>query len=215
MLTSRERQRRVLVLDALDRRIRQFRARDGAWPFRLPNDPIDLESIVSEALGEPGTRLSHDALRTRSVLRLTWSTGDEWELWAIALPSGLQVYCDGDADETRVLASARRGNPSDADGFFLERLAETHGQLFGIEMAGAPPERVRSSIGDRAFLAEVFVDLFEGTDAEPALRADPRSSAHASDFHAVVAAWLDRVLSAPPAARRQRRVRDEDPSLST
>ena len=34
------------------------------------------------------------------------------------------------------------------------------------EMSGPAPDRVRSSIGDRAFLADVFVEMFEGTPAE-------------------------------------------------
>ena len=47
------------------------------------------------------------------------------------------------------LASAKRGNPGESDGFFLERLAQSGGELFGIEMAGPAPDGVRSSIGDR------------------------------------------------------------------
>jgi hypothetical protein len=208
-MLTRDRQRRLLVLEALEHRTRQFRSRGDSWPFRLPPDPIDLETVVDQALGGDG-RLPHDALRTRTVLRLTWRSGDEWELWAIALASGVHVYCDSDAHETRVLASARRGNPSDADGFLLERLAESRGHLFGIEMAGAPPDRVRASIGDREFLADVFVDLFEGTDAERVLRG----SVATPDFRTVVVTWLARVLQAPPMTRRQPRVRDEDPSSS-
>jgi hypothetical protein len=172
----------------------------------MPHEPLELDAIVAGALaGEDGT-VGPGALRTRGVLRMDWLTGDAWDLWAITLPSGLHVYCDSDARETRVLASAKRGTPAEADGFFLERLAESRGQLFGIEMAGAPPDRVRASIGDRAFLADVFVELFEDTEAAAALGAGP-------DFHAVVVAWLERVLSAPPMTRRQPRVRDEDPSL--
>ena len=96
-----------------------------------------------------------------------------WDLWSSVLPSGIILYCDTDRHETRVLASVRRGNPSDADGFFLERLAESRGEIFGIEMAGAPPDRVKSSIGDREFLADVFVELFEETDVERALGTGP------------------------------------------
>jgi len=172
----------------------------------MPHEPLDLDDIVHQALaGEDGS-VGPDALRTRVVLRMEWTSGDRWELWAITLASGVHIYCDSSGVETRVLASAKRGSPSEADGFFLERLAESHGRLFGIEMTGAPPDRVRSSIGDRAFLADVFVELFEDTEAAPALGTAP-------DFHAVVVAWLDRVLSAPAMTRRQPRIRDEDPSL--
>ena len=109
----------------------------------------------------------------------------------------------------RVLASAKRGSPGEADGFFLERLAQSRGHEFGIEMAGPPPDRVRSSIGDRDFLADVFVELFEGSDAEQALRGEARDG----DFRQVVIAWLDDVLTAPPHGRRQPRVSEHDPTL--
>jgi len=207
-MLSRDRRRRVLVLEALDARVRQFRSHEDSWPFRMPHEPLDLDAIAAAALAGEDGRLPHEAIRTRGVLRMEWSTGDVWDLWATALPSGVHLYCDSDGHESRVLASARRGNPSDADGFFLERLAESRGHLFGIEMAGAPPDRVRSSIGDRDFLADVFVELLEGTDAETALRADRGGG----DFRTVVVAWLDAVLSAPPMTRRQPRVRNEDGS---
>ena len=207
-MLSRDRRRRALVLDALDARTKQFRSQDDSWPFRMPHEPLDLDAIAGAALAGEDGRLPYEAIRTRGVLRMEWSTGDVWDLWAVALPSGVHLYCDSDGRESRVLASARRGNPSDADGFFLERLAESRGHLFGIELAGAPPDRIRSSIGDRDFLADVFVELLEGTDAETTLRAD--RGAH--DFRAVVVAWLAVVLSAPPMTRRQPRVRNEDPS---
>jgi hypothetical protein len=194
-MLSRHRQHRVQVLEALERRAR----------------PLDLDGIAREALaGEDGS-VGIDALRTRGVLRLEWAAGDVWDLSAVTLPSGLHLYCDSDGRETRVLASAKRGTPSDADGFFLERLAESRGHLFGIEMAGAPPDRVRSAIGDREFLADVFVELLEGSDAEFRLKAE--ATGDTGDFRSVIVRWLERVLSAPPMTRRQPRVRDEDPSL--
>jgi hypothetical protein len=202
----RDRRRRALVLEALESRAKQFRSRDDSWPFRMPHEPLDLDAIAGAAVGGEAGRVEPDTLRTRTVLRMEWDAGGVWHLWAATLPSGLHLYCDSDGHESRVLASAKRGNPSDADGFFLERLGESRGHVFGIEMGGAPPDRVKSSIGDREFLADVFVDLFEGTDVERALGTGP-------DFRAVVARWVDRVLSAPPMTRRQPRVRDEDPSL--
>ena len=106
-----------------------------------------------------------------------------------------------------MLASARRGNAGDADGFFLERLAASKGHDFGIEMAGPPPSRVRSSIGDRDFLADVFVELFEGTQAQHALDGEPRDA----DFREVIVQWLNGVLTAPPRTRRQPRIHDAEP----
>src|SRR5262245_32255339 len=192
-------------MEALELRAKQFRPREGIWPFRVPHDPLDLHDVIHAVLAADGGRLDPDALRSRTVLRLSWDR-HEWELWVIALPSGILLYCDDDGHETRILASARRGNPGEADGFFLERLAQSHGHDFGIEMAGPAPDRVRCSIGDREFLAEVFVELFEGTDAEGSLRAG------SGDFHADVVRWLGEVLTAPPPGRRQPRVREHDQS---
>ena len=198
------RQQRLRVLESLELRARQFRSREGIWPFRIPHEPLDLEALIDRALdGDGGVPV--DALRTRGLLELSWDD-HRWELWVVTLPSGILLYCDSDGSETRVLASAKRGNPGEADGFFLERLAQSRGREFGIEMSGPPPDRVRASIGDREFLADVFVELFEGSDAEDALRGGVRA-----DFHAVVVDWLDRVLTAPPPGRRQPRVAEEEP----
>lgn len=183
---------RLKALEALEERAKQFRGREEIWPFRVPHEPLDLGGIVE---GVPA-----DSLRSRSVLRLEW-TDTAWELWTIALPSGILLYCDSDGHESRVLASVKRGNPSEADGFFLERLAESRGEFFGIEMSGPAPDRVRSAIGDREFLADVFVDLFEGTPALPV---------KSPDFRIDVLRWLDLALTAPPAARRQPRVADAE-----
>jgi hypothetical protein len=184
------RQARLKALGALEERAKQFRGREEIWPFRVPHEPLDLEQIVES--------VAPDALRGRNVLRLEWPD-TAWELWTIVLPSGIFLYCDSDGRESRVLASVRRGNPSEADGFFLERLAASRGEFVGIEMSGPAPDRVRSSIGDREFLADVFVDLFEGTSA---LRAE------SPDFRTDVVRWLDRVLTCAPFTRAQPRVGD-------
>jgi hypothetical protein len=210
-MLTRDRQRRLRVLEALERRVKQFRSRPGSWPFRMPHEPLDLRALMDDALAGETAGVALESLRSRGVIRLEWTGGDTWELWTVTLPSGVHVYCDSNGREASVLASVRRGNPSDADGFFLERLAESRGETFGIEMAGAPPDRVKSSLGDRGFLADVFVELLEGTDAEFELRE--RVPGEGGDFHAVVVAWLDQALSAPPMTRRQPRVRDEDPTL--
>jgi hypothetical protein len=194
------------VLDALELRAKQFRSREGIWPFRVPHEPLDLEELIDRALEGEG-RLDADALRSRTVLELAWDQ-HRWELWVLTLPSGILLYCDSDGAETRILASARRGNPLEADGFFLERLAQSRGHDFGIEMAGPPPDRVRTSIADRELLAEAFVELFEGSDAEQSLRDGGRE-----DFHTVIVRWLDEVLTAPPPGRRLPRVAAVSPEL--
>jgi hypothetical protein len=198
------RQARLRAIEALELRAKQFRSRDGIWPFRVPHEPLDLDEIVARA-AEGDAPSGPDALRSRTVLELLWDT-HRWELWVIALPSGILLYCDSDGQESRVLASAKRGNPGEADGFFLERLAESRGRDVGIEMAGPAPDRVRSSIGDRDFLADVFVEMFEGTEAEAGIGSG-------GDFREHVARWLDQVLTAPPPGRRQPRVRAADPSV--
>jgi hypothetical protein len=194
-----DRQARVRLMDALELRAKQFRSRQDIWPFRVPHAPLELDVIIDRALDGEGS-VDREALRSRTVLELFWDS-HRWELWVLTLPSGIFLYCDSDGDETRILASAKRGSPGEADGFFLERLAESRGESFGIEMAGPAPDRVRSSIGDRAFLVDVFVDLFEGTDAEREIAGE-----RSADFRTTVERWLERVLTAPPAARRQRRV---------
>jgi hypothetical protein len=208
---SSARQHRVRVLEALELRAKQFRSREGIWPFRVPHEPLDLDDVIDRALEGEG-HVDADALRSRTVLKLSWDE-HAWELWVLTLPSGILLYCDADGHETRILASAKRGNPGEADGFFLERLAQSRGHHFGIEMAGPPPDRVRSSIGDRQFLADVFVELFEGSEAERTLRRGVASAeADATDFHAVVVRWLDAVLTAPPPGRRQPRVSEQEPT---
>jgi hypothetical protein len=206
------RQARLRVLEALELRVKQFRSREDSWPFRLPHDPLDLDVIIERALDGEGT-IDRDDLRSRTVLELHWDS-DRWELWVLALPSGILVYCDSDGDETRILASAKRGNPGEADGFFLERLAVSRGELFGIEMSGPAPDRVRSSIGDRGFLADVFVELFEGSEAEAQIVAAATESARLQDensprdFRQTVERWLECVLTAPPLNRRQKRLEE-------
>ena len=197
------------MLEALELHAKQFRSREGIWPFRVPHEPLDLNVVIERTLDGDGS-IDPEGLRSRTVLELAWDA-HRWELWVLTLPSGILLYCDADGDETRVLASGRRGNPSEADGFFLERLAESRGHDFGIEMAGPPPDRVRSSIGDREFLADVFVELFEGTEAEGLITQG--SGEGSSDFRSTVVGWLDDVLTAPPPGRRQPRVREHEPSL--
>jgi hypothetical protein len=199
------------VLEALELRAKQFRSREGIWPFRVPHEPLDLQDLIDRALDGEG-RLEAEALRSRTVLEFAWDA-HRWELWVLTLPSGILLYCDSDGEETRILASARRGNPLEADGFFLERLAQSRGHDFGIELSGPPPDRVRSSIGDRELLADVFVELFEGTPAERALSADDSPRGPSRDFRAVVVRWLDDVLTAPPPGRKLPRVHEADPSL--
>ena len=217
---------RARVLDALEARTRQFKSYEGIWPFRIPHEPLALADIMEDALGD-GSGISRltsiaaarDLLRSRTVLEMQWPEGHVWTAWAIAFPSGIIVYCDDDGDEARVLASVKRGNPSEADGFFLELLAETRGQAFGMEMSGGAPERVRTSIGDRDFLVDVFVELFEDTPAASSVLevagSNPRDNA-AKDFRADVEHWLAHTLVAPPAVRsprRQTRRRDAEPTL--
>ena len=194
------RQARVKALEALERRAKQFRDRDDIWPFRVPHEPLLLHDVVDEALRDENLRLDPDALRSRTVMRLEWEDGASWELWAISLSSGITIYCDEDGEETRILASARRGNPFEADGFFLELLAESHGEHFGIATSGPAPDRIRTSIADREFLVDVFTDLFEGTGAESSIRRT------GEDFRVSIERWLDGAWREPsrPSGRPAR-----------
>lgn len=192
------RQSRVRVLEEIDRRIRTFRPRDALWPLRAPREPLLLEPLIERALPGPAGHFDLPALRSRTLLALEWEDGSAWEAWVITLPSGLRAYCDSGGDETRVLASGGRNEGDESDRAFLALLCESAGAHFGIEMAGGAPSRVRSSITDRAFLAGLFVDLFEVTGAEASVRAQlPDGRVQAGDgidFRADVEAWLDRAI---------------------
>lgn len=190
------------ALEELQSRVKQFRAREEIWPLRVPRQPLPLADVIESALGDDRHRFDPSTLRSRSLLRLAWERTDlddtglddraEWEAWAIALPSGVKVYCDTGGDETRILASGGRNEGEENDRLFLRLLAESGGEHFGIEMSGGPPTRVRSAISSRAFLVDFFVDLFEVTGAEDSVRAQlADSSAFRSDFRLDVESWLD------------------------
>ncbi|PYR92143.1 MAG: hypothetical protein DMF84_14510 [Acidobacteria bacterium] len=225
-MTIGQRHLRLRVLEALERWAKQFRSHEDLWPFRVPHDPLPLDDIIRESLADEGGSLDAGALRARTVLRMEFDAGAIWDAWVITLPSGISLYCDTDGDETRVLASAKRSNPLEADRFFLELLAESRGHHFGIEMSGTAPDRVRSSIGDREFLVDVFVELFEGTVAEHSIQHElrqkgeggrSRQTEDGSDFRSDVEQWLVHALVLPlsassrPGRRRPRRLRDEIP----
>jgi hypothetical protein len=179
------RHHRVRLLQALEQSIRQFRTRPEIWPLRVPAAPIAFEALATRVLG---TRVDPFALRSRTLLRFEWPSGDMWELWLIALPSGLKVYCDTGGGETRVLATGRRDSEVETDRLFLELLAESAGAHFGIEMAGGAPSKVRIGV-DRALAVEFFVALFEEAGLVHEIRE--AIGQHSTDFHADVETWLN------------------------
>ena len=89
----------------------------------------------------------------------------------LALGSGMKLYCDSSHDESRILASGRRDSEIDTDRLFLELLAESAGEQFGMEISGEPPSTVRSSIDSREQLVDFFVHLFEVACMEDDVRA--------------------------------------------
>ncbi len=192
MTTFNQRLLTVRVLEMLERRVKQFRRREELWPIRVPAEPIALNEVIGEALGEDSRRFDPASLRNRTLLQLEWTDGARWEVWAIALPSKTKLYCDSDGEEIRLLASGGRNEGDESDRVFLHTLAETAGEAYGIESAGGAPARVRSSIADRAFLVEFFVNLFEVTGAEASVRAaiptQARDGGH--DFQQDVEEWL-------------------------
>ena len=161
---------RMRALQALELTVRQFRGTDAIWPFRVPHEPIDLERVV-DAVCTGNRALNLQDLHSRPVLEMQWNDGQRWRACAITLASGVHVYCDESDEGTRVLTSVKRGNPLEADRFFLELLAESRGDCFGIEMGGTAPDLIRTPIDDRDFLCDVFVDLLEDTTAEQDVRA--------------------------------------------
>ena len=196
-----QRQHTARVLEALEGRVKQFRRREELWPLRVPSEPILIDSVIDEALGSEGRTFDADALRTRTLLQLEWDAEAMWEVWMIALPSKTKVYFDSDGHETRILASGGRNEGDENDRVFLQLLAETAGAAFGIEFSGGAPARVRSSIADRAFLVEFFVNLFEVSGGEESVRAAiadrPRPSGLPRDFQQDVEEWLGTALKSP------------------
>jgi len=182
------RDQKVRVLKALEGAIRQFRTREEIWPLRVPSEPLSLDEIIQQTLAHEARSFDRTSLRSRSLLHLTWDDGTRWELWIVALQSGIKLYCDSSADESRILASARRDSEIDPDRLFLELLAETAGEEFGIEMAGGAPVRVRSTIDDRAQLVDFFVHLFEVAGIEEDIRAS--DGVRHPDFRTDVERWL-------------------------
>jgi hypothetical protein len=198
------RQLRLRVLEALDDRVKQFRTRETLYPLRVPRDPIPLDEIILQALDDEGLRFDAVTLRSRTLLMLGWEDAS-WDAWVITLPSRVKVYCDSDVHETRILASGGPNTGDESDRLFLTLLSESAGEEFGIEMSGGAPSRVRSSLADRAFLVECFVNLFEIThtedsvhralaDAGPVKPANELDSANGTDFRIDVERWLDLVM---------------------
>lgn len=192
-----ERQLRLRVLEALELRVKQFKTREDLWPLRVPHEPLSLDEVVERTLPDGARGFAIMSLRSRTLLRLEWDDDSAWEAWVIVLPSKIKLFCDTSHEESRVLASGGRNEGDESDRIFLELLSNSAGHDFGIEMCGGPPARVRSSLPDREFLVDVFVNLFEVThlerDVRNALaRLDPSAAAaHGGDFRADVARWLE------------------------
>jgi hypothetical protein len=191
------------VYDALQQRAKQFRSRGDLWPLRVPREPVLLDEVLEHALPEDYRRFDIKSVRARTLLHLTWDGGSTWDAWVIVLPSRLKLYCDSDSEETRILASGGPNEGAESDRVFLQLLAESGGEHFGIEMSGGAPARVRTSIADRAFLVELFLNLFEVTGTEESVRnalADEGQQTPSedlvlgTDFRADVERWVDHVL---------------------
>jgi hypothetical protein len=197
------RQIRQRVLDALEQRVKQFKTREELWPLRVPHDPVPLDDVIGASIGAPSSAFDPLTLRSRTLLQFDWEDGSRWAAWVIVLPSKVKLYCDSGADETRLLASGGRNEGDESDRLFLELLAESAGQHFGIEMSGGPPARVRSCIADRTFLVNLFVNLFEVTGMEESVREAlqargrrPRiSGEQGHDFRSDVERWLEMSLA--------------------
>lgn len=181
-----DRQNRVRVLQAIEGAVQQFRTRQELWPLKVPAEPLSLDSLVDRTVG--GVRFDPSTLRARTLLWLRWDTGDAWELWVIALPSGLKLYCDTGGGETRMLATGRRDSEIETDRLFLELLAESAGEHFGIEMSGGPPSMVRSPLSDRRLVVDFFLNLFEVLGLEEEIRA--LAGGRHDDFRLDVERWL-------------------------
>jgi hypothetical protein len=175
-------------VQAIEQAVRQFRTRPALWPIRAPGEPLSLDALIERTL--EGARLDPLSLRSRTLLWLRWDDGETWELWVIALPSGLKLYCDTGGGETRMLATGRRDSEIETDRLFLELLSESAGEHFGIEMSGGPPSLVRSPLEDRTLVVDFFVNLFEVLGMEEEIRA--LIGERHEDFREDVERWLER-----------------------
>ena len=45
---------RARVLEALERRAKQFKSYENIWPFRIPHEPLALADIIDETLAQNG-----------------------------------------------------------------------------------------------------------------------------------------------------------------
>lgn len=187
-MSHAERQNRVRVLRAIEQAIQQFRTRQELWPLRVPSEPLSLDELVDRTT--TGPHFDPLTLRARTLLWLQWSEDETWELWVVALPSGLKLYCDTSHGETRMLATGRRDSEIEIDRLFLELLSESAGQHFGIEMGGGPPSMVRSPLDDRELVVDFFTNLFEELRMEDEIRA--LIGQQHEDFRVDVQGWLKR-----------------------
>ena len=94
-MTLGRRQLRVRVLEALERRTRQFRSREELWPVRVPREPLVLDDVIEQALPDDHRDFDPITLRSRTLLHLEWGDTEHqsgadaaWDAWVIALPSG-------------------------------------------------------------------------------------------------------------------------------
>lgn len=181
-----DRQNRVRIVQALEETVKGFRTRQELWPLRVPREPLAFDSIAGRAIDGTFDPLT---LRSRTLLWLEWADGATWELWVIALPSGLKLYCDTGEGETRLLATGRRDSEIETDRHLMERLSESAGEHFGIEMDGGPPSRVRSNLADGVLVLDFFVNLFEALGMEEEIRT-ASSTTGSGDFRVDVEAWL-------------------------
>jgi hypothetical protein len=194
MFSFNRRQLKSRVLDAVESRVKQFRRREDFWPLRIPAEPVLMHDVVEEALGDDARRFDDEALRSRTLMQLDWEDEASWNAWVIVLPSRTKVYCDSGNNETRLLASGGRNEGDESDRIFLQMLAESAGAIFGIELSGGAPTRVRSGMTDRAFLVNFFVNLFEVSGAEDSVHAALGRSAATVDFQQDVEEWLEKTL---------------------
>jgi hypothetical protein len=196
------RQARRKVMELIEAHATRFRSDDELWPLRVPREPLRLDELVRNALGDDATRFDPLSLRSRTLLHLEWDDESTWDLWVAMLPTGLKVFCDSGADEARVLASGGRHSSDATDRLFLSHLGESGGERFGIEMSGGAPAVVRSPFAGSDVLIEFFLHLFEVTGAEVSVLhqlseagVSHGGAADGTDFRDAVASWLDLTAS--------------------
>ncbi len=177
-----ERQLRLRVLEALELSAKQFRTREELFPIRIPREP----SGSTNSSSAPSATTAQRSIRPRCARAPCFASSGTMGARGTRGSSCCHLSCGSSATTWRGMKNAR-ARLRRAKRRRRNRPAVPHPPL-GIggrdlrhRDGGRRSDRVRSSIADRAFLVDVFVNLFEVRAMEAAIAPTSRSGAIAGD----------------------------------